>query len=169
MKFISLALVLAIVSLACSKDNNNDNVTNQDSYFMQKASYSNYAEVNAGSLAGIRGNSDSIKSFGLMMVTDHSKAQSSLDSLGVTFNVNLPTTPDSAHLAMAAKLQTLSGYQFDTTYIGAQIVDHMATIAIFQQELATGNNQQVKNYANKNLPVIQMHLQMAQTIQALIK
>jgi hypothetical protein len=32
-----------------------------------------------------------------------------------------------------------------------------------------GNNQQVINYANKYLPVIQMHLQEAQNIQQLIQ
>jgi putative membrane protein len=70
---------------------------------------------------------------------------------------------------MAAQLQTLSGNVFDTTYIGAQVRDHILTIQIFQQELSNGNNQQVKNYANKYLPVIQMHLQEAQNIQTAVQ
>lgn len=104
-----------------------------------------------------------------MMVADHGAAESALDSLGSALNVSLPSTPDTAHIAMAAMLQTLSANVFDTTYIGAQVKDHINTIALFQQELASGNNMQVKNYATKYLPKIQMHLEEAQRIQLLVK
>ena len=100
-----------------------------------------------------------------MMMQDHTKAQASLDSIAIKFGIPVPAAPDSAHLVMAAQLQNLSGYEFDTTYIGAQLRDHQATVAIFEFELSNGNNQEIKNFANTNLPIIQMHLQEAQTIQ----
>jgi putative membrane protein len=170
MKLLSLSLCLCLVFLSCDNDDDdNATVTDQDKYFMEQASYSNLAEVSAGTIAAVKGDEDSVRMFGGMMVSDHSTAQSSLDSLSNSLSVSLPSMPDSAHQAIAAHLQTLSGNVFDTTYIGAQVRDHMATIAIFQQELSTGNNKQVKDYANKNLPIIQMHLQEAQSIQQLIQ
>jgi putative membrane protein len=173
MKLLSSSLILCVlffVFASCNKnDNNNTSLNSQDNYFLQQASYSNYAEINAGSIAAVRGSVDSVRMFGSMMVSDHGEAQSSLDSLGNKFTVALPTTPDSAHLAMADTLQTLSGHEFDTAYIGSQVRDHMTSIALFQQELAAGNNQEIKNYANKYLPIIEMHLQDAQNIQQQIQ
>ena len=169
MKLVSLFFALSVLSIACSNNDDNATVTSQDSYFMQQAAYSNFAEISAGSIASLKGNNDSVRLFGTMMVADHGTAESALDSLGNALHVSLPSTPDTAHIAVAAMLQTLSGNVFDTTYIGAQVKDHINTIALFQQELASGNNTQVKNYATKYLPKIQMHLEEAQRIQLLVK
>lgn len=165
--FIGLSFFIA----SCCKDDNNDvnGLNSQDNYFMQQASFSNHDEITAGAIAATKGDYDSVRIFGSMMVADHSKAQSSLDSLASSLNVMVPSTPDSLHQVMAAQLQTLSGSVFDTTYMGAQVRDHMLTISIFQQEISSGNNKQVLDFARKNLPIIQMHLQEAQSIQQQIQ
>ena len=167
MKCLFACAIVVFMCVGCSTDDDDDNATvnGQDTYFMQQASYSNYAEVNAGAIAAVKGSYDSIRMFGSMMVSDHGGAQNELDSLAGAFGVTVPSAPDSAHQAWAVYLQTLSGHTFDTAYINAQVKDHMATIAIFQQELSGGNNAQVKAYAFKHLPAIQTHLQEAQSIQ----
>lgn len=170
MKYLFVCAAILFTCARCSKnDNDNTTVNSTDSYFLQQVSYSNLDEVSAGNIAAIKGNYDSVRTFGSMMISDHTMAQASLDSIGAALNAVLPSAPDSVHQAMAAQLQTLSGNTFDTTYIGAQIRDHMTTISIFQAELSAGNNQQVINYANKYLPVIEMHLQEAQMIQQTIQ
>ena len=161
---------LFIIAASCSKDDdNNSQLNSTDQDFMQKASYSNYAEVGAGQIATTNGSEDSVKMFGGMMSADHSKSQSSLDSLGNSLNVTLPTTPDQEHQEKAAMLQTMTGYTFDTAYINGQVTDHQVTIALFQKELSDGNNKQLKDYVNTYLPKIEMHLQEAQAIQAAIE
>jgi putative membrane protein len=165
MKFIFVCFFISLLAINCSKDDDNNNVNSQDMFFMQQASFSNYNEISAGSIAASKGSYDSVRIFGSMMVADHGNAQASLDSLASSLNVPVPSTADSVHQAMATQLQSLSGNVFDTTYMGAQVRDHMLTIAIFQQEISGGNNQQVLDFARKNLPVIQMHLQEAQSIQ----
>jgi putative membrane protein len=170
MKFLCVFALVLCMCAACSKnDNDNTTINYTDSYFMQQASYSNNAEISAGAIAASKGSYDSVRMFGSMMVADHGKAEFSLDSLASSLSITIPLTPDSAHQAMAAYLQTLSGHMFDTAYINAQVQDHMNTISLFQQELSDGNNQQIKDYANKNLPVIEMHLQEAQSIQQTIQ
>jgi len=170
MKYLCGFALVMFVCAACNKnDNDNTTVNATDSYFMQQASYSNNDEISAGAIAASRGNYDSVRMFGSMMVSDHGNAESSLDSIATSLNITIPSAPDSLHQAMAAQLQTLSGNVFDTTYIGAQVRDHMTAIAIFQTELSSGNNQQVLNYAAKYLPIIQMHLQEAQSIQQTIQ
>ncbi len=170
MKYLLVFATIMLIYVSCSKSNNNNNVVNsQDSLFMKMVSYSNNDEIGAGAIAATKGSYDSVNMFGSEMVSDHGKAEKSLDSVAGNLNISVPSTPDSAHQAIAAMLQTLSGHTFDTTYINGQVTDHMNTLTVFQQELSNGNNQQVKNYAQTNLPMIQMHLQMAQAIQQALR
>ena len=169
LSFVFISIVL-FSTAACNKDDDANNFVNAtDSSFLVKASYSNNAEVGAGSIAAVKGNVDSVKMFGGMMVSDHSSAQTSLDSIATFLQIITPSTPDAVHIAKAAYLQTLSGHTFDTAYINAQVIDHQATVAIFQQELLNGNDQFVKNFATSHLPIIEMHLQEALDIQAQLK
>jgi putative membrane protein len=169
MKYLCALAIIFMLASCSNNDDDNTTLNSADTYFMQQASYSNNAEISAGAIAASKGSYDSVRTFGVMMVSDHGAAQNSLDSLASTFSVNIPPTADSAHQAMAAYLSTLSGNSFDTAYINAQVKDHVTTITIFQQELSDGNNQQIKDYAQKYLPVIQMHLQEAQSIQQTIE
>jgi len=162
-------IVMAIIFFAACKNNNNDNngmtMNATDQQFLQQVSYSNHDEVAAAQIASTKGTADSVKIFAQMMISDHTTAQASLDSLGGQYNMQLPQGPDSAHIAFGLLLGTLSGYTFDTTYMSAQVSDHQLTLGAFQNEIDNGNNVQVKGYATKNLPIIQEHLLMAQRIQ----
>lgn len=173
MKKVSFFALLAVVVFvsACKKDDNNDNNNPQsfnttDQQFIVNASYGNHAEISAGEVASIQGMRDSIKMFGQMMVTDHTTSQQSLDSIAGAFNMSIPTTADSVHIAMLQQMKQLTGHTFDTAYIHAQVMDHEKTINLFQDELNNGNNQWLKNYANRYLPKIQMHYNMATSISA---
>ena len=160
--FLSAAIVLN----ACDKDDDNKNQISEGdrNYFLQ-AAYGNLAEIDAGQLAITKGNKDSVKMYGTMMVAEHTKANASLDSLARTKGVTLPTTPDAEHVALKTRLSGYTGRTFDTAYINAQVKDHAKTVILFQSEMAGGQNQDVKNFANKLLPSIQMHLTTAQTLQ----
>lgn len=167
MKTLFLTALAAATFIGCQKHHPTNTTTNKtDVVFMQKASYSNLAEIDAGTIAAARANNDSVKMFGAMMVNDHGKAEASLQALASELRIDIPDMPDSVHQAKAALLKTLSGYTFDTAYINAQVKDHLATIAVFQTELSDGYNPSVKKFATTNLPVIQMHLQEALDIQS---
>jgi putative membrane protein len=150
---------------ACSDDDDTVTLNQTDRTFMEQATYGNLSEKAAGQIAASKGMNAGVKTFGQSMVTDHGMAQQELDSIGLQLNVVLPTAPDSAHQAMAAQLNMLDGYVFDTTYMGAQVMDHIKTIQLFQDEINNGSHPRVRTYANKYLPVIQMHYNMADSIR----
>src|SRR3954471_18990259 len=167
MKITGIVMAIIFFAACNNKNDNNDGMTMNatDQQFLQQVSYSNHDEVAAGQIASTKGTADSVKIFAQMMISDHTTAQASLDSLGGQYNMQLPQGPDSAHIAFGLLLGTLSGYTFDTTYMSAQVSDHQLTLGAFQNEIDNGNNVQVKGYATKNLPIIQEHLMMAQRIQ----
>jgi putative membrane protein len=159
----SLALVL-LSSCDKNDDNNNNEINSTDQNFMTQVAIGNKAEIMAGQLAATKGNSAGVRSFGQLMVTEHGQAQSDLQSLATSLSRTLPDSVDAEHQALMTRLNSLSGYSFDTAYINSQVKDHQKTVTLFQAEIINGNNDIVQNYATKYLPHIQMHLQKADSL-----
>lgn len=73
--------LLALVSLgACTKDKDKT-LNDVDTNFMVQAAYSNLAEIDAGALAASKGQKDSVKMYGAMMVQEHTLAHTELKAL----------------------------------------------------------------------------------------
>jgi len=175
MKTKKLLPLLLLAVLSCNRNDNNDNnnnnnngLSNQDKQFMAFAREANLAEIDAGNMASSKGNNNSVASFGQWMVTEHITAKTSLDSVAMALNFTLSDTLSAEHKALKQTLSNLSGHEFDTTYIGAQVRDHMKVIQQFQTEIQSGQHSQVKDYANRFLPHIQMHLSTADSIRMLL-
>lgn len=150
---------------ACSKSDDSS-LNDTDRNFMVQAGYSNFNEIDAGTLAGTKGSKDSVKMYGTMMVSDHTTANTELHAVADPRGVTLPSGPDAAHVAIKQQLMAMSGNMFDTAYINGQVRDHQATVALFNNEIANGKDATVKNLASTKLPTIQAHLTLASTISA---
>ena len=150
---------------ACTKDDEVDaRLNEQDRNFMNQAAHSNLAEVELGQLTQQRAMSDSVLMYGEMMVMDHTTAHEELEGIAGTVNFDLPTTLDAEHQALRQRLSGLGGLTFDTAYINSQIVDHQRTISLFETQVSQGKYQPLKDYANKYLPGLRLHYELAQEI-----
>lgn len=164
-RYFFLVLASSFILFACSKkNNNNETVTSQDRTFMMNASLSNNAEVQAAQLADTTTGSSGIKAFAEKMISDHTTAQNDLKALASSLNVPVTDSVDPMHMALMDSLKMLNGSAFDSVYILRQISDHQNAISTFQQEVNEGNRSEVVDYANKYLPKLKMHLQMADSI-----
>jgi putative membrane protein len=164
------AVVIAAFVFACNKDKDNKNSLNStDQMFVTQVAIGNNAEVAAGQLAATKASNDGVKAFGQMMATEHGAAQTELKTVGSSAGISVSDSVDAEHVALMARLNSLSGHSFDTAYINSQVKDHQKTLGIFQTELTLGNHQQVKAYASKYLPHIQMHLQKADSLSQAIQ
>jgi putative membrane protein len=82
--------------------------------------------------------------------------------LGKSENLNLPTQLDTKHKSEMDRLSTMSGNAFDTAYMQHMVQDHEKTVADFQKQAQSGSDPALKAFAQKQLPTLQQHLQMAQ-------
>lgn len=155
---IAGTLLLSLAS--CNKVKEPDwNAT--DEKFIRMAAYGNHNEMEAGALDTAKATDLSVKEFGRMMITDHMNAQDELKRIAKDKKEDIPSEADAAHKAMLKEMMSLSGRAFDSMYIHSQVKDHKEVIALFQEELNKGKDQDLKDYANKYLPAIQMHLNRA--------
>ena len=171
-KVLLPCIIASFIFFSCKKNNSrsNETLTTQDRNFITQASISNTVEIQAGQYADSTADSTTdssasmIKAFASKMVTDHMAAQNDLKSLGNTVNMSVADSVDLMHASQMDSLKMLTGRAFDSAYILNQIADHQSAINTFQQETTSGNRSEVINYANKYLPVLQMHLQMADSL-----
>jgi len=135
-----------------------------DSTFVKKAAQGGMAEVELGQLATQKASSEEVKKLGQRMVDDHTKANDQLKKVAAEKNIQLPDGLDAKDKAIKARLEKLSGEQFDKAYMKDMVKDHKKDVAEFQKESQNGKDPAVKNFAQETLPKLQDHLQEAQKI-----
>jgi len=136
-----------------------------DRSFVQEAGAGGLAEVDFAKLANQKSSDDSVKRFAQHMIQDHTKANEQLAGLAKSDDVPVPTELDPAHRAIRARLEKLSGANFDRAYIEGQVADHQKTVELFQHESSTGRNPGLKNFATETLPTLRGHLRMATALE----
>lgn len=132
-----------------------------DLTYLQKNAQTDLAEITIGTTAISRGQSDATVELAQKTKADHEAALAKLQTVAEGLDVTLPTAPNAAQQADAAKLKTVSDAAFDLTYAQIQVAGHQLSIADTNTELSAGSDSSVQSFASYYLPVAQMHLTMA--------
>lgn len=135
-----------------------------DRVFMRKAAEGGKAEVELGKLAEEKASSPEVKQFGQRMVTDHSQAADQLKQVAEQKGVTLPDTLSAKDKATKARLEKLSGEQFDRAYMKDMVIDHTQDVREFKNEAKTGKDPELKNFASQTAPTLEEHLKQAKSI-----
>jgi putative membrane protein len=136
-----------------------------DKTFATKAAAGGIAQVELGHMAEQKAASPRVKQFGQRMVNDHSQANQELQQIARQQNLDLPTQPDSKDRTTEQRLGGMNGAAFDSAYARDMVNDHQQDIAAFRKEADSGTDPALKGFAQKYLPVLQQHLQMAQAME----
>jgi putative membrane protein len=135
-----------------------------DASFYKHAAEAGLAEVSDATLAQQTATDPKLKDFAAMMIKDHSAANDKLSALAGTKNITLPTSASVGEMATHEKLKLESGTTFDNAYIKGQISAHRATLRLLRKEIASGQDQDAKDFAKSVLPTVQGHLKAINTI-----
>jgi putative membrane protein len=144
-------------------------VTSDDAKFATTAAAGGMAEIELSKLAGQKSTNTKIKDFAAMMVTDHSKAGDSLAVIAKNKNITLPTALDADHQKKYDDLSKMSGADFDKGYVKIMVDDHQGALKLMQDEAANGKDADLKAFAGKVAPTVQMHLDAINKINAGMK
>jgi predicted outer membrane protein len=118
-------------------------------------------------LAQSKGQSAEVKAFGQQMIDDHTANLTEVKTLADARGVTLPTEPDAKHKAMAAKLEKMSGADFDKAYMKqAGVQDHKTVHAKLMAASKKAKDPEVKALVDKTEPVVAQHLKSAQQMPA---
>jgi putative membrane protein len=159
-------------SAASSSINNRDAMQQQsanaaamaDREFVKKAWEGSMAELQLGQLAEEKGSSDDVKQFGQQMVADHTKLGDEMKQVAMQMGVNQPSGLAKKDQQLVAKLNTLSGAEFDNAYIVAMVKDHKKDAEGFKSEAQQSQNPALQQVAQQGGQVIDHHLEMIDKI-----
>lgn len=128
--------------------------------FVTNAAIGGMYEVEAGRIAAQRSTNPRIKALGEMMVTDHSKAGDELKAVARAANLMVPTALDQRHQGLIDNLRGATDQDFDRVYLQQQEAAHNETAALLETWGRTGDNDALKAWAAKTLPVVRAHQRM---------
>jgi len=168
-KNVLLALAVGLAFLgqtweSRSEEKNKDKEALTDEQFAKMASAIDLAEINLGNLAARLATSSQVKQFGQKMVTDHTKSSRMLLAITDQKSLKTATAMDKKHQALNDKLKTLNGAEFDREYMKHMVMGHEKAVAMYRQQAKQGKDADLKAFAEKTLPVVEMHLKMAKEL-----
>jgi len=131
--------------------------------FVANAIRTDNSEIMLGQLAKEKGETESVKAYGDMLVTDHRKAREDMMPLAKELGVTPSDEPKPEAKADHDKLAALSGEDFDREFLNAMITAHQKNIELFQAAADAGNA--ASAVAAKRLPTLKKHLELAQALQ----
>jgi putative membrane protein len=133
--------------------------TAADKCFVVMAAIDNEFEIQSGQAAQQKSQNDQVKQIAQKMVDDHTKAKQQLQQVAQQLQVQLP---DQLPRMKQAELQIMSALpadQFDKHYLAHLQAAHAKDVTKFNSVSQISQNEQVKQFAQQTLPVLQQHAQ----------
>jgi putative membrane protein len=136
--------------------------------FVTKAASTDMFEIAEAKMAEKKATSPDVKKFAAMMIKDHTKSTADLKAAIAKSGQSL-TPPPALPADMQSKVDDLgktSGADFDKTYITQQVDAHTTALGVMQGYAMGGDVPALKDFATATSKVVQMHLDMANKLQA---
>ena len=140
-----------------------ETLNQEDQKFVKEAGTGGLAEVELSKIAQKSENPD-VKNFADRMVQDHTMANQELITIATAVGIDVPKALDAQHQGMAQKLAGLHGKALDEQYMRDMVEDHNKTVMLFQTEERSGHSLELKQFAQKTLPILVTHQKMAQEL-----
>ena len=131
----------------------------------------NQIDIDAGKIAKSKSKTKEVQDFAQQMITDHTAVNKQAGELAKKLGVTPEDNDTSKALKKgaqenAAKLNKLSGAQFDKAYVDHEVAYHQQVLdAIDKVLVPSAQNAELKGLIEKVRPAIQAHLDHAKHVQ----
>jgi putative membrane protein len=124
-------------------------------------------EIASGKLAQATATNAELKSFGGMLVTDHTKSSADLKTAAAaaTPPIALPTALPAELQAKLDALKAAKGAAFDTLFLDQQKDGHRKALDALNSYASSGDSPALKAFAGKAAPVVQSHLDKLEALK----
>jgi putative membrane protein len=147
--------------------------------FLRLAAISDRFEIASSRLAEEKSQNTKVKEFARHMVRDHERTTQEMQQLIQQIPGAEASRPqgqdtqggpphqglDQQHAALLQQLQRADGAEFDRLYIRQQVMAHQQAVDMFRNYSRSGDNDRLKQWAERTLPALQEHLRLAQEMQ----
>ena len=107
-----------------------------------------------------------LRAFAEAMVRDHTKTGDELRLIAKAQKMNVTDRPNREQIGIVARAEKLTGKELRGLYATSTVKGHETAVALFKTASASADRPELKAFAAKTLPTLEMHLKMAQDLQA---
>jgi putative membrane protein len=167
--YLALMLGAALTLSACQDATTGQSagqatLTKVDVAFINRAGPSGLGEVAFASLAQTRATDPAIRDLATKMIADFKPVNQQLAALAQSNDIAPASDMDGHHQVVYHQLELRNKGAFDRAYISGQLQDLTMVIQVFQTEVDSGSQPQVRSLAEQNLPTLLEDLRMANKI-----
>ena len=141
-----------------------------DANIVYIVSMANKGEIERGNIADTKGTNAEVKSYGKMIVGEHTALETEAQALATRLGVT-PMAPASDQSEAMARQQmdifnsTEKGAAWDKTYVDYELTYHQGLMETVRTAIAAAQNAELKALLEKAAPIVQKHIDMAQALQ----
>lgn len=139
-----------------------------DALFAAEAASANLLQIELGQAAMEKAVSPEVKQLAGQLANDHRQMQDDLETLASQTHLVLPDELGAAHREIYDDITAKSGIGFDLAYISMMEERHEDLVRRYEDMAEHGVNMEVKQYASKQLPLLQLHLEKATVLEDLV-
>ena len=141
-----------------------------DANIVWVVSMANKGEIERGTIGSTKGTNAGVKSFGKMVVGEHTALEAEAQALATKLGVT-PMMPSGDMTEMNAKQQmdtfntTAKGAGWDKAYVDYEVTYHQGLMETAKSAIAATQNAELKALLEKAAPVVQKHIDEAMALQ----
>jgi putative membrane protein len=135
-----------------------------DASFLAKATDTAAADAELATLAAARATTPAVKAFAKVVLDAHAALARELDAMAGPRQIALAPADEAPSKALAA-LRSTPRSAFDAAFVDAMIASRTAAVSLFEAESRDGRDDEVKDWAARQLPALRDHLTAARALR----
>lgn len=132
--------------------------------FLVKSADARMMDAKEGKLASTKGTTPALRSYGKLMIKDQAALLATIKDLAGKKHVTLPSDISNKKAAGRQDLAKLTGKDFDEKFIKMITIDHERDVKMFENAIEQ-DDKDIREFAQKNLPLIRSHLDKINSIK----
>jgi putative membrane protein len=154
-----------IVTAEASRESPPNNKNAEDVEFLVEAMRNGLAEIELGELATQKSYDPRVRDYGERLQRDHTAQVTELERMLEPLRVAIPEEPGAEALARRARLERLSGQDFDAAFVQTMIASHTEAIEKYGAQTHANPDRALAEFASRQLAILREHLAVAESLR----
>lgn len=142
-----------------------NNAKEDDSEFLVEAAEADLEEIEIGKLAQQKGTDEEVKSFGKMLVDDHTKSFNDLKAFSDKKQISLPLVATDDNKDAYNDLNKKTGLDFDKKFAEMMVDGHENAIKDAEKVSKDAKDEEIRVWAANKIPTLTAHLEHAKKLK----